>query len=330
MRSLSGLRLAMLLCIAFILPSVPALGQERRVALVIGNAAYSHAAPLPNAVNDADAMAESLRGLGFQVTAVRNQTASALRRSLRDFSDATCGADVALLFYAGHGLQMGQRDRAENYLVPVDARLSAARDMEDETIALSRILHLMEGARARLIILDACRDTPLMARMVQAGATRSVSRGLAPIDAAGAHGTLVAFSTAPGAVAADGSGWNSPFTTALVRHLPTTPGVELRGVLTRVRADVAQATGNAHVPRSNDGLLSEVFLAGPGSASQPGSAAQVALAPQAGSAAIELAFWQSIQNSTWSPDFEEYVRRYPNGDFAGLAHKGAAHVLGSR
>jgi formylglycine-generating enzyme required for sulfatase activity len=315
-------RLQALLSLAFLVAAalalaVPSLAQERRVALVIGNSSYSHAARLPNAVNDADAMAESLRRLGFAVTAVRNQTASAFRRALIDFSDAARGADVALLFYAGHGLQMGQRDRAENFLVPVDARLADAREVEDEAIALSRILQLMEGARARLVILDACRDNPLLARMAQAGASRSVSRGLAPIDAAGAHGTLVAFSTAPGAVAADGTGQNSPFTAALVRHLAT-PGLELRGVLTRVRAEVAQATNNAQVPWSNDGLLSELFLAGPGGASAA-APAQLALAPQPAPAAIELAFWQSIQNSGRAADFEEYLRRYPAGSFAGLA-----------
>ena len=314
-------RLAIALLL-LLLSLTSAMAQERRIALVIGNTGYQHMRALPNAVNDAEALAGTLRGLGFAVTLERNQNAAAMRRTMRDFSDAARGADVALFFFAGHGLQMGTRDRAENYLVPVDARLSDARDTEDETIALSRVLQLLDGARARVVILDACRDNPLLAQMAQAGGTRSVSRGLAPIEASGAQGTLVAFSTAPGAVAADGRGRNSPFTTALLRHLPT-PGLELRGALTRVRAEVARETNNTQVPWSNDGLLAELFLAGQGSAS-PSSAAgpQIALAPQAAPpapAALELAFWQSIQGSQRAEEFEAYLRQFPQGTFADLA-----------
>ncbi|MFN7305317.1 MAG: caspase domain-containing protein, partial [Acetobacteraceae bacterium] len=150
-------RLAIALLL-LLLSLTSAMAQERRIALVIGNTGYQHMRALPNAVNDAEALAVTLRGLGFAVTLERNQNAAAMRRTMRDFSDAARGADVALFFFAGHGLQMGTRDRAENYLVPVDARLSDARDTEDETIALSRVLQLLDGARARVVILDACRD----------------------------------------------------------------------------------------------------------------------------------------------------------------------------
>lgn len=310
----------LLLTVTLLLLALPSQAQTRRVALVVGNSAYQHAGALQNAVSDADAVANTLRRLGFTVTLERDQSAVAMRRTLRDFSDAARGADVALFFYAGHGLQMGQRDRAENFLVPIDARLTDARDLEDEAISLSRILQLMDGAKARIVILDACRDNPLLARMTQAGGTRGVSRGLAPIEASGAQGTLVAFSTAPGTVAADGTGRNSPFTTALLKHLPT-PGLEIRSALTRVRAEVADATRNAQVPWSNDGLLHELFLAGeaaaPATTSQQAALAPPTLAPT--EVAIELAFWQSIQNSRNSADFEDYLRRYPTGNFAGLA-----------
>ncbi|MFN7308152.1 MAG: caspase domain-containing protein, partial [Alphaproteobacteria bacterium] len=150
-------RLAIALLL-LLLSLTSAMAQERRIALVIGNTGYQHMRALPNAVNDAEALAGTLRGLGFAVTLERNQNAAAMRRTMRDFSDAARGADVALFFFAGHGLQMGTRDRVENYLVPVDARLSDARDTEDETIALSRVLQLLDGARARVVILDACRD----------------------------------------------------------------------------------------------------------------------------------------------------------------------------
>jgi uncharacterized caspase-like protein len=299
-----------------LLAAAPALAQERRVALVVGNTAYSHASVPPNAVNDADAVATTLRRLGFVVTLVRNQGVVEMRRALRDFSDASRGADMALFFFAGHGLQAAQGDRAENFLVPTDARLADERDLEDETIPLSRVLALMRGARVRVVVLDACRDNPLATRMMRPGATRSVGRGLAPIDAAQAGGTLVAFSTAPGAVAADGRGPNSPFTETLLRHLPT-PEIEIQTMFTRVRAEVVRATNNAQEPWTNSALLEEVFLAGP----QPG---QIALAPQAapptpGPAELELAFWQSIQNSQRVEEFEAYLRRFPQGTFVDLA-----------
>ena len=303
-----------------------ALAQERRVALVVGNGAYRHATALANPGNDADGVARTLADLGFRVTLLRDLGVSAFREALLDFADAARGADVALFFFAGHGLQMGLRDRAENFLVPVDAALADARRLEDETIRLSRVLELMETARARVVILDACRDNPLLAAMANTGGTRSVGRGLAPIEGA-AQGTLIAFSTAPGAIAADGRGNNSPFTEALLRHLPT-PALEFRTVLTRVRAEVARATGNAQTPWSNDGLLTELFLAGreaPAAAPAP----QAALPPIVAAVpaeAMELVFWQSIQTTRRPEELEEFLRRFPDGTFAGLARSRLAEM----
>jgi uncharacterized caspase-like protein len=299
--------------------ALPAFAQERRVALVVGNGAYRNAMALANPGNDADGVARALTTLGFRVTLLKDVGVTAFREALLDFGDAARGADVALFFFAGHGLQMGLRDRAENFLIPVDAGLVDARRLEDETIRLSRVLELMETARARVVILDACRDNPLISAMANAGGTRSVGRGLAPIEGA-AQGTLIAFSTAPGAVAADGRGANSPFTEALLRHLPA-PGLELRTVLTRVRAEVARATNNAQTPWSNDGLLSELFLAGrdgvpPPVAPPPPMQGLVQAVPQE---ALELVFWQSIQTTRRASEIEEFLRRFPDGVFAGLA-----------
>lgn len=310
----------LLILAAMTLPPSAAEAQERRVALVIGNGAYRQAGALPNATNDAEDVAGVLRGLGFAVTLVRDQEVAAMRQAIRSFGETARGADVALFYYSGHGLQMGQRDRAENFLVPVDARLADARDAPAETIALSGVLDWMEGARARVVILDACRNNPLVARMANASGTRSIGAGLAPLDAAGAQGTLVAFATAPGAVALDGHGRNSPFTAALLRHLPT-PGVEIRGAMTRVRADVARATGNTQVPWSNDGLLSELFLAGVAPPTPP-----PAPAPTVSPEALDLALWQSVQGSRNAADFEEYLRRFPDGLFAGVARNRMAEL----
>lgn len=313
--------------IALLLLLAPgALAQERRVALVVGNGAYRHAAALANPGNDAEGVARTLAGLGFRVTLLRDLGVSAFREALLDFGDAARGADVALFFFAGHGLQMGLRDRAENFLVPVDAQLADARRLEDETIRLSRVLELMESARARVVILDACRDNPLIAAMANAGGTRSVGRGLAPIEGA-AQGTLIAFSTAPGAIAADGRGNNSPFTEALLRHLPT-PSVELRTVLTRVRAEVARATANAQTPWSNDGLLTELFLAGREAppAAPPPAAALPPIVPAVPAEALEVVFWQSVQTTQRPEELEEFLRRFPDGTFAGLAQSRLAEM----
>lgn len=303
-----------------------ALAQERRVALVVGNGAYRHASALANPGNDADGVARTLAGLGFRVTLLRDLGVSAFREALLEFGDAARGADVALFFFAGHGLQMGLRDRAENFLVPVDAQLADARRLEDETIRLSRVLELMETARARVVILDACRDNPLVAAMANTGGTRSVGRGLAPIEGA-AQGTLIAFSTAPGSVAADGRGNNSPFTEALLRHLPT-PSVELRTVLTRVRAEVARATSNAQTPWSNDGLLTELFLAGREAAAPAPAAPPVLppIVPGVPAEAMELVFWQSVQGTQRPEELEEFLRRFPDGTFAGLARSRLAEM----
>ncbi|MFN6954062.1 MAG: caspase family protein [Acetobacteraceae bacterium] len=302
------------------------LAQDRRVALVVGNGAYRHASALANPGNDAEGVARTLADLGFRVTLLRDLGVAAFREALLDFGDAARGADVALFFFAGHGLQMGLRDRAENFLVPVDAQLADARRLEDETIRLSRVLELMETARARVVILDACRDNPLIAAMANTGGTRSVGRGLAPIEGA-AQGTLIAFSTAPGAVAADGRGGNSPFTEALLRHLPT-PAVEFRTVLTRVRAEVARATNNAQTPWSNDGLLTELFLAGrDATAAAPAPAPVLApIVPGVPAEAMELVFWQSVQGTQRPEELEEFLRRFPDGTFAGLARSRLAEM----
>jgi uncharacterized caspase-like protein len=231
-----------------------------KVALVIGNGAYVNATPLPNPPNDARAVAAALASIGFEVMQGQDLDRTAMERLLRGFLDKADGAKVALVFYAGHGMQVDGR----NYLVPVDAKLEKASDLNFETVELDKILgSLDDPARATVVILDACRDNPL-ARSFRSrvGATRSagVSSGLAAYSSLGT-GTLIAFATAPGQTALDGQGSNSPFTQALVKHLRT-PNLEVRQMLTRVRADVATATGNKQIPWDNSSLLGDVFLAG--------------------------------------------------------------------
>ena len=253
------LRLSLWLMLLLTLASLasPAQAQDR-VALVIGNGNYANAGTLANPVNDAQAVAGALRDVGFDVALGRDLDRSTMERLLRDFLRKAGTAKVALLFYAGHGMQVDGR----NYLLPVDAKIEAASDLNFETVELDKILgNLEDPARATIVILDACRDNPLSRSFAAKSRSSAVGTGLAAYAPLGT-GTLIAFATAPGKVALDGTGTNSPFTTSLVKHLRT-PNVEVRTMLTRVRADVMAATGNKQLPWDNSSLMGEVFLAGP-------------------------------------------------------------------
>jgi uncharacterized caspase-like protein len=290
-----------------------AASAQERVALVVGNAKYLNANVLPNPGNDARAMARTLREIGFDVAEGFDLDRNGMERLVREFLRKTATARVALLFYAGHGLQVDGR----NYLVPVDARLESPSDLNFETIELDKILeNLNDASRANIIILDACRDNPL-ARTFAArlGASRSgaVSSGLAGYSNLGT-GTLIAFSTAPGAVALDGKGANSPFTRALARHMRT-PGLEVRQMLTRVRADVAAETQSRQIPWDNSSLLGEVYLAGLGRPEQQ----RVDAPPVAPQPAAEEVLWGAIKDSGLSAMFQEFLKKYPDSPHAGEA-----------
>lgn len=247
------------LCLLLQLGGGAAIAQDR-VALIIGNGKYASSTPLPNPPSDARAVAKALSEIGFIVSQGTDLDKSGMESLLRDFLRKASVARVALLFYAGHGMQVD----GKNYLIPIDAKLETASDLNFGTIELDRILaSLDDPKRATIIILDACRDNP-MARSFASrggGGTRSaVGTGLAGYSALGS-GTLIAFATAPGAVALDGAGSNSPFTLGLVKHLKT-PGLEVRQMLTRVRAEVAVATNDKQIPWDNSSLRGDVYLAG--------------------------------------------------------------------
>src|SRR5437868_788897 len=221
----------------------PALA-EKRVALVIGNSAYQNVSRLGNPANDASAMTETLKGAGFDLVETRRDLkTSEMRRALRDFSDKTRDADVAVVYYAGHGIEVD----GTNYLIPVDAVLERDTDAYDEAIALDRILQAIEPSKQlRLVILDACRDNPFVKSMKRTVASRSLGRGLAGVEPSQPN-TLIAFAAKGGSTADDGATDHSPFTTALLKHLAT-PGLELGKAFRLVRDDVLKATGNRQVP----------------------------------------------------------------------------------
>ncbi|WP_163162755.1 caspase family protein [Bradyrhizobium uaiense] len=228
-----------------------------RLALVLGNSKYQAVPVLGNPANDAADLATALRGMGFSVIEARDGTRGAMANAVRDFSTRLSSADVALFFYAGHGLQMN----GENYLVPVDAKIDTPADVRFNTVNLTDIQQEMEGTgRANIIILDACRNNPFLEKLAR-GSRAAPSRGLGRVDASG-QGSLIVYSTQPNNVALDGAGRNSPFTAALLKHIAT-PGIEVRQMLSRVRGDVLAATDQKQTPWDSSSLVGDVYLAAP-------------------------------------------------------------------
>ena len=218
---------------------------DRRIALVIGNSVYERVPQLSNPINDANAMAEMFRRGGFEVVELKlDIKATEMRRALRDFSDEARNADFAIIYFAGHGIEI----QGTNYLLPVDAVLERDVDAYDEAISLDRLLSVIEPARKlRLVILDACRDNPFARTMKHAAtASRGLDRGLAKVEPMSPN-TLIAYAAKAGSTAADGTAKNSPFTAALVKHLPT-PGLDLRMAFGYVRDEVLKMTHNRQEP----------------------------------------------------------------------------------
>ncbi|MGD9925776.1 MAG: caspase family protein, partial [Pseudorhodoplanes sp.] len=230
---------------------------QRRVALVLGNGKYRHSTPLNNPANDAGDIASALRKIGFEVVEGIDVDRRSMEDKVREFGRKLDGAKLALFYYAGHGLQVG----GKNYLLPVDSKLERAGDLPFETIDVHQVLAQMETEqRVNLVFLDACRDNPLSRSLRRSLGARSssVGTGLATIQSA--IGTMISFATQPDAIALDGEGRNSPFTTGILKHL-STPGLDIAILMRRVRADVIADTGGKQVPWDHSSLIGEVVLA---------------------------------------------------------------------
>src|SRR5215472_2796428 len=300
-------------CVALIALLTHPASAERRVAFVVGNGAYRHTTTLPNPPLDAKAMAALLRNVGFDVVEGVDLDRSGMTARLSEFAVKTQGADVALLFYAGHGIAMN----GKNYLIPVDADLNSEFDVKfgaaiDVDVTLDQT---MADAKVKLVFLDACRDNPFADKIRSASRTRSVTvlSGLAEMRSG--EGTLIAFATGPGQRALDGKmGENSPFTRALIKNLAE-PGVEIRHALTKVRAEVSEETNKQQLPWENTNLTGFVYInqqapaamttaslgtpgtaAGSPDARPNGPGATPGASPNA-SNEIELEFWRSVRNS---------------------------------
>jgi hypothetical protein len=262
LRLLAGLFLSLFL----VLPAAA----EKRVALIIGNSAYANSPVLANPVHDAADMAAALKGVGFEVILGTDLTKPAFDAKVREFARALEGSEVALFFYAGHGLQVSGR----NYLMPVDARLQVERDLDFEAVSVDFVLRQMEldrDGKTNVVFLDACRDNPLGRNLARSMGTRSASIGQGLAQVQTGVGTFIAYSTQPGNVALDGQGRNSPFTAALAKRVAE-PGRNLTSVMVDVRKDVLAATGGKQVPWDHSALTGDFYFhlaAAPGTLPKP-------------------------------------------------------------
>ncbi|WP_428649193.1 caspase family protein [Roseibium sp.] len=332
--------------------TAPALA--KRVALVIGNGAYENTIQLPNPANDAQQMATKLRGLGFDVVSGQDQTYGDMRRSVMEFARKAYGAEIAVLFYAGHGMQIA----GQNLLIPVDARIEDETSLDFETISVDFIMRQMsKDVKVQMVFLDACRDNPLartLARRMGPSRSGSVGAGLAEIkiEETGGEGSVIAFATSPGDVALDGEGSNSPFTSALIRHIDT-PNASIQTVMTRVTGDVYEATEKRQRPWVNASLIGEVFLNKQAQSGKPTEVASLgntataapqptvttpSTAPSASAATTqstiawerEKLVWETVKASNTVADYKSYLDSYPNGTFAGFARNSIKRLESSQ
>ena len=299
MRSLGTLVVAGVACVLLALPSI--VLADGRVALVVGNSSYAHIGRLSNPENDAADMSAALRRLGFEVTTELDLDLGELNGALRAFRSA--GADVSLVFYAGHGIELN----GANYLVPVDARLELDTDVRFETVTLDDVLAATAGAALRLVILDACRNNPL------AGGTRSISRGSlgAPEEEQLGTEVLVAYAAQAGTVALDGRGRrNSPYTAALLAHLEQP--LELNTMFRRVRGHVLEATGHGQQPWEYGALVGDHYLR------------MEVVVDRSLADSEETVFWESIRESSKSRRFRSVPEALSDGHLRAVGAESTA------
>jgi hypothetical protein len=303
--------------IAVFLVSGNAAFADKRVAFVVGNAAYKNVPQLPNPAIDSKAMARVLRNVGFDVVEGSNLTRDAMTAKLLEFGKKSEGADVAVFFYAGHGIAVN----GINYLLPIDADLKSEIDVKlgaaiNVDITLDQT---MGDAKVKLVFLDACRDNPFAAKIRSAKATRSVNVQTGLAEMKSGEGTLIAFATGPGQTALDGeAGTNSPFTRALIANIAE-PGVEIQQAMTKVRAQVSDETSKGQLPWGHTNLTGSVYL------NPVGASAAATIDPSNAPAAtkqgsdIELEFWRSIKDTNKVEELNAYLTNYPNGTFKSIA-----------
>ncbi len=286
----------------------PVTINSKRLALVIGNAAYKES-PLANPVNDARDMSQLLTELGFQVIYRQNASQAEMKSAIREFGNKIVKGDVALFYFAGHGAQVN----GENYLIPVDAVITKEEEVEYESVNAGLALAQMASAANKLniVILDACRNNPF------ARSFRSQTRGLAQISAPA--GTIIAYATEPGSVAADGKGKNGLYTEELLRTMRV-PGLKIEDVFKQVRVGVRNRSQGKQTPWESSSLEGDFYFNQPGDNTPKVIERVEAPVATADVSSIELKFWESVERSKDPKDFEAYLRKYPNGNFVELAN----------
>jgi uncharacterized caspase-like protein len=313
--SVNIIRFSCALILASLFTCAPAQA-EKRVALVIGNSAYKSAPKLGNPVNDAILMGSMFRKAGFDTVDVKQDlNAPEMRKALREFGTRTRDADVAIVYYAGHGIEVD----GTNYLIPIDAALETDTDVYDEALPIDRVLVSIEPAKQlRLVILDACRDNPFSKTMKRTVASRAIGRGLAKVEPTSPN-TMIAFAAKAGSTASDGDARNSPFAIALTEHLPK-PGLDLRKAFGFVRDDVLRSTANKQEPFVYGSLGGDDVPLVP--------AKPAATGPQANpQSELRRDYELALQLGT-RDGWEAFLAQYPEGFYANLA-KGQLNKIGA-
>ena len=294
-RLLRALAMA-LVCVAV---ATAANARGQRIALVIGNGNYQHPdlPKLANPTNDAEDMARALRGFGFEVIERKNQTLEGMNQAISEFGSKIGGSEVALFYYAGHGIQV----KNQNYLIPVNARIESEASVPYQGVNLNQILDEMDNGKsgANIVMLDACRNNPITGKFRSGQSRGLASPGSAP------KGTVIVYATDPGNVASDGTGRNGLFTAGLLTAFKG-KDLTLDGVLTAASAEVEKASGQTQTP----------YVNGPKTL-QKSFHFRVTVEPGPGE--IEKTFWTSIERSNDAADFEAYLQKYPAGSYKALA-----------
>jgi hypothetical protein len=284
---------------------------EKRVALVIGNSGYKAVTALQNPANDSADIARALEALDFEVELVSDLTFDKMRRSLRSFSKRASGADVALVFYAGHGIEVD----GQNYLIPVDARLESSDDVDYEALPLNLVMGSLNGAKKlKLVLLDACRNNPFIAGMKTSGAKRAIGRGLARVEPS--VGTLVGFAAKEGTTASDGDGRNSPYTKALLEHLDE-PGLEINLLFRKVRDSVLSQTNGEQEPFTYGSLPGRQLYLKDGS--QPAKPVATGAIPSSIKLSEAGQVWVATQATRSVAVLEAFEKSYAGTPYAALA-----------
>ncbi len=306
--------LSLVAAAATLVASPGAARAQARVALVIGNSAYRHVAPLDNPRNDATDMAAALRKLNFRVVEGVDLDKAAFDRKVAEFAGALRGASVGLFFYAGHGLQVG----GQNYLAPIDAQADTAAALDFQMVRLDLVQRTMEReAQTNILFLDACRDNPLARNLARSMGTRSTDVGHGLAAAESGVGTLISFSTQPGNVALDGAGRNSPYSGALVRQLSASTD-DLSAILIAVRNDVMAVTQRRQVPWEHSALTGRFYFAAAPRTPQPQAKGPAAPAAPLVPSEAERA-WNLAKDTTNIALLESFIARYKGTFHADLA-----------